>query len=148
MLVESHTPTLIAEGTRVQGAVVMVSAAGVYGTVEGEVVQQSLEVLQIGRTGWVNGAISSQGPVVIEGKVDGDITSTTRITLSSTASVKGKLNAPSIQIRAGAIFEGELVMRKAEIEKGKERDLKAEFRAETKAEAKAETKTHRTKKAA
>lgn len=110
MLSEAATPTLISEGTKVQGAVVTVAAAGVYGIVEGELIQQSLELLQVGKTGWINGSINSEGPVLIEGKVDGDITSTTKISLTSTASVRGKLRAPSIEIRAGAIFEGDLVM--------------------------------------
>ena len=117
MFIEVSPPTLIAEGTRVQGSLTFHSQTQVFGTVEGELLQQSLETLQVGRTGWVNGSIQSQGPVIIEGRVDGDIVSATKIQLLATATVHGALRAPAVEIRAGAIFEGELAMRK---EKSKE----------------------------
>lgn len=110
MLVETSAPTLVAEGTRLQGSMTFFSGAGVYGIVEGDLIQQSLEWLQVGKSGWVYGSISSQGPVLIEGRVDGDVKSHTKVCLSATASVSGRLIAPKVEIRPGAIFEGELVM--------------------------------------
>ena len=110
MIIEIATPTLIAEGTRLQGTLTFISATKVFGIIEGEVEQQSLEPLQVGKTGWVNGSITSQGPVLVEGRVDGNIHSTTRIKLLPTAVVRGSLMAPSIEIRAGAAFEGEVEM--------------------------------------
>ena len=83
----------------------------VFGVVEGELIQQSLETLQVGKTGWVHGSIISQGPVLIEGRVDGEITSATKIQLLPTATVHGKLRAPAVEIQAGALFEGELHMK-------------------------------------
>jgi cytoskeletal protein CcmA (bactofilin family) len=79
--------------------------------VEGDVTQQSLESLQIGKTGWVNGSIQSQGPVLIEGRVDGQVHSSTKIKLMPTASVHGALTAPAVEIKPGAVFEGELKMK-------------------------------------
>lgn len=113
MIAEISPPTLIAEGTRVTGSLTFISGVQVFGTVEGQIEQQSLEPLHIGRTGWVNGAILSQGPVVIEGRVDGDIVSTTRIRLLPTAIVTGALIAPAVDIRAGARFQGNVEMGKA-----------------------------------
>lgn len=110
MMIEIAPPTLIAEGSRVQGSLTFFSHTQIFGVIEGDVSQQSLETLNIGRTGWVNGTISSQGPVMVEGKVDGDIVSATQIKLLPTATVRGRLIAPSISIRAGAVFEGELRM--------------------------------------
>lgn len=113
MVKEVSFPTLIAEATRLAGDVTFSSTAHVFGVVEGDVLQHALEPLQIGKSGWVHGNIQSQGGVVIEGRVDGDVVSATRIQLLPTATVRGRLHAPSVQIRAGAIFEGEMQMSSA-----------------------------------
>lgn len=110
MIQEITPPTLIAEGTRVQGSLTFFSITQVFGVVEGELLQQTLDPIHIGKTGWVNGAITSQGPIVIEGRVEGIVTSQTQVKLLPTATVHGQLIAPSINIRPGAVFEGELKM--------------------------------------
>jgi cytoskeletal protein CcmA (bactofilin family) len=108
---EISAATLIAEGTRVRGDLTFQSGTQVFGVVEGDVTQQSLESLQIGKSGWINGTIQSQGPVLIEGRVDGQIQSATKIKLMPTASVRGALTAPAVEIKPGAVFEGELKMK-------------------------------------
>lgn len=110
MVKEVSFPTLIAEATNLAGDVTFSSTAHVFGVVEGDVRQHALEPLQIGKSGWIHGNIRSQGMVVVEGRVDGDIICATRIQLLPTATVRGRLSAPSVQIRAGAIFEGEMQM--------------------------------------
>ncbi len=111
MIQEATFPTLIAEATRVSGEVTFVSLAQVFGMVEGDVFQQSEEPLQIGRTGWISGSISSQGVVLIEGRVDGNIQSKVKIQLMPTATIRGVLEAPAIEVRAGAIVDGSLKIR-------------------------------------
>jgi len=113
MVIEIPSPTVIAEGSRSQGTLTFFSNTQVFGVIEGEIHQQSLETLQIGKTGWVHGAIQSEGPVIVEGRVDGNISSTTVIRLLGSATVHGALNAPAIEILAGAFIEGELVMKQA-----------------------------------
>lgn len=113
MIIESVFPTLIAEATRLHGDLTLTGAAHVFGVVEGDLTQQALESLQIGRTGWIHGNIESQGTVVVEGKVDGDIRSATKIHLLPSATVQGNLSAPVIEIRPGAILEGGLAMSQA-----------------------------------
>jgi len=108
---EVAPPTLIAEGTRVRGELTFQSGTQVFGVVEGDVNQQSLESLQVGKSGWINGTITSQGPVLVEGRVDGQIQSATKIKLLPTASVRGALTAPAVEIKPGAVFEGELKMK-------------------------------------
>ncbi len=119
MIQEMVPPTLIAEGSRMQGTLTFTSHTHIFGVVEGDVLQQTLESVHVGRNGWVNGAINSQGPVFVEGRVDGNITSNTQIQLLPTATVRGRLSAPSIAIRAGAIFEGDLEMEKRRNQKTK-----------------------------
>ncbi len=114
MIVEISTPTLISEGTQVQGTLTFYSGTQVFGLIEGTVSHLSLEPLQIGKSGWINGHIQATGPVIVEGRVDGDITSETRIKVLPTAVVRGALRAPSIDIRAGAAFDGEIAMEGAQ----------------------------------
>ena len=111
MLSKESPPTIITEGSQSQGSLSFFAKAYIFGTVEGEVLQQSLEPIIIGRTGWVHGSISSQGPVVISGKVNGNIYSATLIQLQPTAEVTGTLVAPALDVQGGASFNGETVMR-------------------------------------
>ena len=113
MITEATSPTLVAEGTRIQGSLTFFSEAGIFGIIEGDIVQQSLEPLQLGRSSWVHGTISAQGPILIEGRVEGDVKSLSKIVLAATASVTGSLTAPHIEIRAGAMFNGDSQMQKA-----------------------------------
>jgi cytoskeletal protein CcmA (bactofilin family) len=110
MLIEIAPPSLIAEGSRVKGTLTFHSSTQVFGIVEGDVIQESLEPIQVGKTGWIHGDIHSQGPVLIEGRIEGDIRSATHIRLMPTAMVQGVLSAPSIEIRPGALLDGELRM--------------------------------------
>jgi cytoskeletal protein CcmA (bactofilin family) len=113
VLIEIAPPSLIAEGSEVKGSLTFHSYTQVFGIVDGDVTQRSLEPLQIGKSGWVHGGISSQGPVLVEGRVEGDIESATHIRLMPTAIVRGVLSAPSIEIRPGALIDGELRMEDA-----------------------------------
>lgn len=113
MLIEIAPPSFIAEGSRTEGTLTFFSGTQVFGLVEGNLIHQSLEPLQIGKTGWIHGAIQAQGPVLIEGRVEGDIRSATQIRLLPTATVRGTLSAPTIEIRAGAQVEGDLHMETA-----------------------------------
>ena len=111
MVTRISPPTIIAEGSRTQGSLTFFSATQVFGLVEGEISQQSLEPLQIGKTGWVHGTIHSEGPVIVEGRVDGTIRSSTLIRVSRSATIHGSLDAPAIEISAGSFVEGDLCMK-------------------------------------
>ncbi|MBI4404003.1 MAG: polymer-forming cytoskeletal protein [Deltaproteobacteria bacterium] len=112
MITELNASSLIAEASIAEGSLTFFSRALVFGVVEGSVVQQASEPLQIGKTGWVRGDINSQGSVLIEGRVEGNIISSFRITLAPTARVTGCLHAPKIEIKAGAHLEGEIMTKK------------------------------------
>jgi cytoskeletal protein CcmA (bactofilin family) len=55
--------------------------------------------------------------VHIEGRVEGDVHSTVKIFLSATACVHGILHAPQIEVRPGALFEGEFQMKNHRLNK-------------------------------
>lgn len=110
MLKETPVPSLITEGTTVKGELNFCAPVVVQGTVEGILWQDSPYQLQVGHNGWVRGSIHSKGPVVISGRVEGDVFSSCSIRLTATASVKGCISAPSIELRPGALLDGELNM--------------------------------------
>jgi len=112
-ITEISAPTIITEGTRIQGDLTFQSNTQIHGLVEGDVHQQSLETLTIGRTGWVKGCVNAEGPILVEGRVEGDIVSALEIRLSTTACVHGTVTAPQVDVRPGAIFEGEFHMKSA-----------------------------------
>ena len=110
-LISVTPPTLISEESQVQGNLAFHSQALIFGLVEGTVQQTGHESLRVGKTGWIRGNIESEGPVVVEGRVEGDIHSQTIIRLSPTATVRGNLHSPSIEILPGADIEGNLMMK-------------------------------------
>jgi cytoskeletal protein CcmA (bactofilin family) len=110
-----YSPSMISEGTRLKGDLTFVSNAQVHGVVEGSIAQSSLENVQVGPTGWVYGSIDSKGPVVIEGRVDGNITSDTSIRLMPTATVSGALKAPIVRVLPGALLQGEIQMHASKV---------------------------------
>jgi cytoskeletal protein CcmA (bactofilin family) len=110
-------PTLIAEGTLLQGSFSFLNRVEIFGTIEGDIEQQSLESLKIGKRGFMNGSITSKGPIYIEGKVKGNLTSQTKVHLSATADVVGKIKSPQVIIKSGAIFQGETLMSDSESKK-------------------------------
>jgi cytoskeletal protein CcmA (bactofilin family) len=111
MLLELSPPTLIAEDSHIEGAVNFYSNAQIFGRVEGDVLQQSVDPLLIGTSGWVRGSVSSQGPIVISGRVEGTIHSKTRVELLPGALVQGTIVTACLQISPGAMLNGEVTMR-------------------------------------
>lgn len=107
LLQQKTFPTLIAEATQTQGDITTFASTYIYGVIEGNVTQNSLEAVHVGGSGWVCGNIISMGPVFVEGRVDGSIISETRIELGPCADVCGSLEAPGIKIRAGARLNGQ-----------------------------------------
>lgn len=106
MITKLSTPSHIAEGSRVRGDLYFFSEAEVFGTVEGNIRQESLESLAVGQFGWIHGSIRSAGPVLVSGRVDGEIVSDTQVKVLSTARIEGKICAPSIEVRFGAVVNG------------------------------------------
>lgn len=107
MWMKTSAPTHVSEGTRIQGSVTLVAAAAIHGLVEGDILQQSVELLQVGRSGWIHGCIESLGPVLIEGRVEGDILCRSRIQVSATAVICGAISAPSVTVALGAQVNGD-----------------------------------------
>ena len=110
MLTETLSFTVVAEGTRTQGSVSFCSQCYILGLIEGNVYQQSHETLTLGKSGWVRGDVSSQGLLIIGGKVEGHLFSSSKIIILETAVISGNVTCPKLEIRPGALLESDILM--------------------------------------
>lgn len=110
MLTEIPSFTVVAEGSRSQGSISFCSQCIILGIIEGNVYQQSQEALSVGSSGWIRGDITSQGPVSISGRVEGNIFSSVKVTVNGTARIEGTIVCPKLEIKPGAIIESDILM--------------------------------------
>lgn len=110
MLTEIPSFTVIAEGSRTQGSISFCSKCIILGLIEGNVYQHSHETLTLGKSGWIRGDITSQGPVVISGRIEGNIFSSVKVKILETANIKGTVVCPTLEIIPGAIVESDILM--------------------------------------
>ena len=110
-MMKLFNPTFISETSLFQGDLLLSSHTKIFGKVKGNIIQQESEPLQITKTGVVEGNIQAEGPIIIEGKVTGSITSKTKIKLSASSQVQACLISPKIEIDRGAFFEGQTSMK-------------------------------------
>lgn len=111
MILETGALSFLSEGTRVQGSLTFFSGATVHSVVEGDVFQQSVEALHIGTKGWVHGSVTALGPVFVEGRIEGDLKTRSRVQISASGLVSGSIEAPSIEVAPGAQVNGILKIR-------------------------------------
>jgi cytoskeletal protein CcmA (bactofilin family) len=95
------------KGSRVSGQLSFQGAVRIEGTVDGEI--HCRGALTIGESAEVRAKISGQ-IVVIQGKVEGNVTAKERVELLAPARLIGNLNAPRVVIAEGVVFEGECSM--------------------------------------
>ncbi len=105
------SPTLVAEGSYLQGKLEFYAHALIFGLVEGTVLQHAAEPLHVGKSGWVQGDVHSEGAVEIEGRVDGDIHCTTLVRILPTGTVRGNIHSPRLEVQPGADIEGTILMK-------------------------------------
>jgi cytoskeletal protein CcmA (bactofilin family) len=95
-------PNVIVEGT-VTGS----DAVRVEGTVKGRIQLQS--DLRIGTQARVEATVHARN-VIIEGKLNGDVSADDRVELVASATVDGNIKAPKIIVAEGARFRGNVDM--------------------------------------
>jgi len=115
-------------GNRVQinGTVVSDEDLEIVGKVEGTI--HARKGLRVAREAEVKAVINGTG-VLVEGTVNGDINASEKLVLGATAVLTGNIKTPSLQIRDGAFFRGQVTMQQPERVAGKPK-------TETKVEAK------------
>ena len=106
----SGTATLISAGTVLKGDLKSETDLRIDGTIHGNV--SSGAKIIVGPDGFVEGKV--QGVQAdIAGKVTGDINVKDLASLRAKSDVKGNITALSLQIEAGAVFNGQSIMTSA-----------------------------------
>jgi len=94
---------VLGKGCKVVGTLQLAGNTIIDGTVEGEIISQ--DRLTIGESANIKAKISG-ADIVIKGTVHGDIIASKRIILEKTAKVLGNIQAPSLGLEEGVVFEG------------------------------------------
>ena len=106
---QAGTGTLIAENTAVQGNIRFAGELVVDGRVEGDVYGEGDQAtLTISESGTVVGQIEAS-TVVVNGRVEGDVRCLGKLELAERAHLTGNVTYRVIEMRLGAVLEGQLV---------------------------------------
>ncbi len=95
------------KGSRVTGQLVFQGSAKIDGIVDGEV--RCNGTLTIGAGAEVRAKISGQA-VVVQGKVEGNVTAREKVELVAPARLYGNISSPRLVITEGVVFDGECSM--------------------------------------
>ena len=102
--------TLISSGTVLQGDVKSENDLRIDGTIHGNVFSRAKVV--VGPSGFVEGNIESVH-VDISGRLTGNIVAKEMVQLRAQAQVQGNIHSASLQVDAGAVFNGQSQMESA-----------------------------------
>ena len=103
------TGTMIAENTSVQGNIRFAGELVVNGRVEGDVYGEGDKAtLTISESGAVVGQIEAS-TVIVNGRVEGDVRCLGKLELAERAHLTGNVTYRVIEMRLGAVLEGQLV---------------------------------------
>lgn len=106
----SSVECLIGQTTLIEGNVRYSGGLHVEGRVVGDIVAEDgdTSMLSIGETGRVEGNIHVAN-LVIHGAVHGDVTATSKITVSARAKINGNVRYRIIELESGAEINGQLL---------------------------------------
>ena len=105
--VDNGTRNHIANGTMIKGDVIAEGNIRIDGKLEGTLSSKAKVV--VGNTGVISGEISCQ-TASIEGKVDGKIQVSELLSIKSSGSFKGDMDAGKLEVQQGAVIEGTVNM--------------------------------------
>lgn len=108
----SQTNTIVGPSTVVQGNLDIKGSVLVYGTVLGDV--RSNGQVRTAKDSIIKGAVVAQ-EAVIDGELDGSLTTKGRATLGSSAKIVGELRVQLLVIEEGAQYSGKCKMEGAKV---------------------------------
>lgn len=97
----------LGQGSRVDGRLTFDGSVRIDGHIEGEISAQDTVI--IGEGAVVNAQIQAN-TIVVQGRVNGDITARKKVELRAPAKLVGNINTPSLVIHEGVTFEGHCTM--------------------------------------
>ena len=105
----ANLTAFIDQGSEFEGKLTFKDTVRIDGSFQGEITSEN--TLIVGETGTIEATIRSN-TVVVSGTVTGNIHAGRQIVLHKSAKVDGDMNAPSLIIEEGAVFNGRLSMGK------------------------------------
>ena len=102
--VEGAMNTIIGKGTRLEGSMEVVQSLRIDGSFKGQL--KASDTLIVGTTGELTDVSVNVKNAVIGGKVKGNITASSKVTLESSSRLEGDLTAKLLVIQEGALFTG------------------------------------------
>jgi cytoskeletal protein CcmA (bactofilin family) len=99
--------TVIARGTRLEGAVTGATALRIEGELAGEV--RITATVTLGADGVLEGPVSARS-VFVAGRLTGDVKATERVEIAATGSLEGNVTTPRFVTAEGAFFKGRVEM--------------------------------------
>lgn len=123
---EGRLSGFVGSGTTLTGETTFKATLRVDGHITGRVMSDT-GTLIVGTGGQVDANITVAA-AIIHGIVNGDVVATERVELGRTAKLVGNIQAPSLSIEQGAIFEGNcsMIRQKAEMDKRAAQSAQAE----------------------
>ena len=112
--------------TSFEGKMTFEGVARLDGTFEGEIF--SGDSLIIGETAVINAEIKV-GTLIVDGKVSGNVSATSKIEIHSTGKLYGNISTPTLVIEENGLFDGSCKMEGA-VEVAAEEATRAEFSIE------------------
>jgi cytoskeletal protein CcmA (bactofilin family) len=111
---DNNHSSLISEGVRIEGKIRFSGPVQIDGTAIGDIVSE--ETFTIGKTGNVKSNIKTKN-AVISGKLDGDLTASGLVEITSTGVFSGNLiqESPMLKIEKGGIFKGRSIIEEKDV---------------------------------
>jgi cytoskeletal protein CcmA (bactofilin family) len=106
-VVEPGLVAALHKGSRLSGQLILQGAARIDGSVDGEI--QCHGRLTIGEGAEIRARISGQ-IVIIQGRVEGNVTAKEKVELIAPARLFGNINTPRLTIAEGVVFDGDCSM--------------------------------------
>ena len=102
--VEGAMNTIIGKGTRIEGSMEVAQSLRIDGTFKGQL--KATDTLIVGSSGELTDVSVTVKNAIIGGKVKGNITASSKVTLESSSRLEGDLTAKLLVIEEGALFTG------------------------------------------
>lgn len=97
--------TILGESTVLEGKIILDQVTRVHGTLRGEILAHTGSTVILTESAVVEGQMKVD-TLWIDGFVQGEIVASTKVAISRTGRVIGKIASPSISIDFGAYFDG------------------------------------------
>ena len=102
--IEGAMNTIIGKGSKLEGKMTVAQSIRIDGSFKGEI--NATDTLIVGTTGELTDVSINVKNAIIGGKIKGNVTATSKVTLESSSRLEGDLTAKLLVIEEGSLFTG------------------------------------------